>query len=755
MSNLRDGELPSWPEVRMLLESPSVDSETKRALALRYFDNIEEQGDVSLYGFESREQFDELSSKHREELSISGWDTATESSFDGDVYDSYTAAREEFDNARRQEAQDQQKAIQEDKESLGKLADSASKTDAGVENSNEILDLGNSCVKAIGDLVAPYNRARGIVASQLPYYNLQDDVVRLYDEQRDVRFDRFGNVGADLTAVADAMADAWTAQDNRMATVFGDWTGQGQESAQSAWARMRHGEDAVEQALRDNANAVDRACASVADSCRNKVGWLQKFEISGGFQGVEWYEIDRLCDIAELGRNASDNDFKHFIQYMPPDLRAQLRDDCGDLEGELKDRAQEWAKQWLQRFCEWFSGYLDDFRKTCENVRTAVDAAWDTLNDQLADSPTDAFNQHAGSAVLAPGAQPPGRSGADGGGATDVAGGPGIGGGAAGPGSAGGGGSTASVPAMSSPPSGGQPAGAPAAGEPAEPGSPAQATDPVTGEPPEIDPGTSLTVTQGDRRLSMVEPNDLGEMTISVENGSGEPSEFTLDFTGGGSSQMLGAGQAAAYRPDEDGASHIEADGLAITARQPAGAAGPTLVTVDDGSGEPITYSLGAESPDGANSFGGPESFEDTESSDGTVASDQQTSAQGWFSDALSESAGTGAGVAAGLSSGEPAPLRMRSDAEVAQQGSAGLGTAPGGGGAHAAADGGASGGSAMGGMGMMGAGMAGAGGQGGEDQQRGTSGFLVDDTIFDIGDTAVRISGNIDDGVGDEVDLK
>src|SRR5699024_10727026 len=114
-------------------------------------------------------------------------------------------------------------------------------------------------------------------------------------------------------------------------------------------------------------------------------------------------------------------------------------------------------------------------------------------------------------------------------------------------------------------------------------------------------------------------------MSITIDNGEGDPVEVKLDFgsssdgelggegqqpgdEGGvvsGADQKIGPGgsgderqEAAApevYRPDQDGTIHVERDGLAITAERPEGPDGPTTVTVEDGSGEPTTYTLGRE----------------------------------------------------------------------------------------------------------------------------------------------------------------
>ncbi len=158
----------------------------------------------------------------------------------------------------------------------------------------------------------------------------------------------------------------------------------------------------------------------------------------------------------------------------------------------------------------------------------------------------------------------------------------------------------------------------PVTGEPLE-------VNPETGEPYPIDPETGeaikdldgrekLTVEQGDQKFTMTEPNDDGEMGITVEDGAGELSEYRLDFSEEDAEGAEGekAGESdfgpqgseqgtsdKVYRPGPDGKIHIEDGNLKITAEQPKGPDGPTVVTVDNGEGEPVTYTLGdTDSPE-------------------------------------------------------------------------------------------------------------------------------------------------------------
>ena len=180
--------------------------------------------------------------------------------------------------------------------------------------------------------------------------------------------------------------------------------------------------------------------------------------------------------------------------------------------------------------------------------------------------------------------------------------------------------------------------------------------DPSTGQPYPIDPRTgeavkteheapeTVTVQHGEHKITMSEPDDHGKMAVSVGDGSGHDKAYQLDFgdqadqagkapgTGAGAAQADSAarphdgsaqpahdGQGPAakphdapggpvhkqpdgtapttdpnqvHRPGPDGKIHIEDGNLKITAERPSGPDGPTVVTVDDGSGEPTKYTL-------------------------------------------------------------------------------------------------------------------------------------------------------------------
>lgn len=772
MGVMRDGELPAWPEVQRILDNEAVPLEQRQELALRYFSNVADESPADLlyddptgYGFNSDEQFEKIRKQYEDKLGVA--DQNPDADDDGDVMAAYTAAHETRDRLQQQQLDSLDKSIQGDRETLASLEASASDTSVSAANSDEILAHGKHVLDEIGLLNPVYGRAISVLGEGRRTYSMAE-LEEEYYEQSGIPFGKFAGAAEELSQLRGAVSDCWADQSGRMETVFANWGGAGKESARQSWHGIRGGKDEVESALRSSSEAIVRSTAAVAKSCRNKVGWMLEYRTSAEFgPAYPYFDLERLCDIAALARAASDNDLLHFVDRMPPNLATKIQDEAGDLEGEHKDAAAEWAKTVLRGFTKWFDQYLSDFQRMCDNEFNRVNSIWDKLNTALSEAPVDAFSGNAGAAEPnttggagfggPPGGAPSAPSAPSAGAAAVPAAAVG-GGGAGGAGSAG---QIPPAPVGTAPQSVGQPEGAsPVTGEPLE-------TDPETGEAV-TEPGEEqevVTVSHSDRTISLSEPDADGAMTVSIADGSGAPETFRLDFdtdtpwqpsdeqdTG---SQGAEIGDSQIHRPDPDGVIRIEQEGATITAERPEGASGATLVTVDDGAGEPVTYTLGAETqPSDSDS----DSAAVTEPVSAEPVSaepegNQQTSAQGWFGDVFGDS---GSGVAAGIA-GEAAEAPAfgdgaRTDATASQEGTAGLGTAPGGGTAHSGSDG--SDPASMRGMGMMGAGMAGAGaGGGGSDQERGPSGFLVENDLFDVGDSAVRISGTLGELTDEEAE--
>ncbi|WP_275291642.1 hypothetical protein [Amycolatopsis sp. La24] len=662
----RNGTIPSFQEFQQLMNDPSVPDNTKRGLALRYFDYVEdeeEEGDAQSYGFQGDEDRNHWRDFYKKRFNISEGDMDWETSSAGDVDKWYSMAKGDADKGAKAAQDKQQQAVDGDKQKLKDQGAKNTDTDPGVANSNEILDLGVSGLQPFRNLLPLYNRARGLVAQNLPEHPFQPHVGDPFDEQRDIPFDKFKAAAKELTDVNASIVDAAADQDNRMATVFANWSGNARDSAQQSWKGITDGTKAVEQTLKDGAGLIDRSIASIAKLIRAKCQWLQEYYITeyptkGQFSPGD---IDRLIRVAEMGRNASDDDFKHFVRFMPEDLKNTVNGDKCDLGDDTKDAGQEWAKKWLAGFCGFMDKHVTNWQQVCEHTRTSVDQVWNELGASLGKAREDLFTTSSKPADQGGGKQ------SDGGGQQTT------------PSSSGGGGKDSGMPSTGG--SGPTPAAAQTPKMPETPQTQPQSAeglnpvthqplevDPKTGQPYPIDPKTgaalkpeepeTMTVEHDGHKISMSEPGKDGHMGISVDDGTGKQKTYDLDFgdqakpdatqppgtpvpgqqhpdpaTGFGPQGHDGAqshdgaqgtgqghdgapGQDAAknqdgaqkYQPGPDGKIHIQDGKLSIVAERPSGADGPTVVTIDDGSGHPTKYTLGddgALNPSGHTAGGG------------------------------------------------------------------------------------------------------------------------------------------------------
>jgi uncharacterized protein YukE len=196
---------------------------------------------------------------------------------------------------------------------------------------------------------------------------------------------------------------------------------------------------------------------------------------------------------------------------------------------------------------------------------------------------------------------------------------------------------------------------------------PAEGMNPITGKPLEVDPETGkpfpidpktgeafnglgdhqgrVRVQQGDHTIAMSEPDKTGKMDVSVDDGTGHQKDYKLafddvkgdvnadgkfdpvtagkdgDFGPPGAQKEGAPGADGVFKPDADGKIHIQDGNLKIIAERPDGPDGATVVTVDDGKGEPAKYTLDAKDSDESDSNGG-----DVKLSDEPTTSDARAS---------------------------------------------------------------------------------------------------------------------------------
>jgi hypothetical protein len=370
--------------------------------------------------------------------------------------------------------------------------------------------------------------------------------------------------------------------------------------------------------------------------------------------------------------------------------------------------------------------------------------------------------------------------------------------------------------------------------------------DPSTGRPYPIDPQTGIPIKadqstvdtmsakQGNDTIAMSEPGEDGKMMVSVDDGSGKLRSYQLDFgngrvdgnqagvaqqvsnSGSVEGQPLSALQAQlspqpvsvppaaldhSFTAQPDGTIHVDDGNLKIVAERADGPNGATTVTIDNGSGQPATYTLtphadpstlDASNPafhTGQGIPDHPQAIPESQPvpSHGAAAVDAQSTVDNnavlanqpvQASHSLSTEGPTAqpdlpaapvqstslASVDSAHDFTSPSPVAEHASNHLADLGDTsyldagqngvsaqkahddssaelvGLGSAPVG---HDQSSVDPSGG--MGGMGMMGGMMGGAGGHGG-DQERGSNVYQDPSSLFSVGEAVNRISGSLDD---------
>ncbi|MGH3858091.1 MAG: hypothetical protein ACRDSQ_00540, partial [Actinokineospora sp.] len=292
---------------------------------------------------------------------------------------------------------------------------------------------------------------------------------------------------------------------------------------------------------------------------------------------------------------------------------------------DLASQYNEVVTQWRERIKACVDAVKADFETFNESVNTL-----NTVGKAGEGSPTDPFAKIAPpKPVNDPGDQPgntPGKTpdDKDGNQPGNKSGG---GGGGGNPGGGGGGGGGGPKPEIKMPeplkvdavpdPGATTPAGAidPATGLP---------IDPATGQPVKPQTAETVTIKNGANEIAVSSPDGAGKVKVTVDDGTGKPKTYEMDFGAGGSGGAGGVpgqpglpgqsgvgGGATAFGPDgrpvaaggaqdlaqqvmagPDGKAVISEGDLTITAEMAPGSSDTILVTVDGGTGEPITYTL-------------------------------------------------------------------------------------------------------------------------------------------------------------------
>ncbi|MFD2422311.1 hypothetical protein [Amycolatopsis pigmentata] len=588
--------MPSWEEIKAVLDSPYVPADKKNRMMDAY--------DRDTFNFNDEQE--EYAKKYLEgyaEGDNSGWKPGFG---DHGLQSAYDDAKADMDAGR---AEEKQGTDAKDKASaaLAALSPPAS-GGTGTRNSNDVLDLGRPACDFFCQWIDQIWNKRPS-GGTLDYMK---EIWGRYNRDRNIDFAKLLADTEDLTAAHKVNDETIGTAKTELNTLFTEWKGEGATAARVKFEEKIEPEHRkLQEHIDGAAKLVPQVTSAVFDAVVTKVD-----SVLGLYRTtVAHAPLEMANKVVKIARKETDKksdllDVAGWVDSVcGSDLSARLQSDDCALNDENRDYAYDLCAKWVAgSFTPEFQGLLDAFNGYCETAQSTIEQQWDALTGYL-NGYHNEFTEPAATGQ----ATPPARTGG-GGGVTPAANGSGSGSLPAANGSGGG----SAMPSV--PPPSAEGTEDPATVAEAVKKESGEGTNPFTGKPLEIDPATGqpypidpatgqavkdaghperLTVRQGDNEIEMSEPAKDGTMEIKIDDGHGGTRDFKLDWDGGPGQDTAGVVASPSgekvYTPGPDGKIHIQDGGLTITAERPSGPDSATAVTVDDGTGRPATYTLGRD----------------------------------------------------------------------------------------------------------------------------------------------------------------
>ena len=595
------------------------------------------------------------------------------------------------------------------------LDDSQKRLDEGnFKNSDEIIDQADAGLKIFDDFYPRYTKAGGQSnmggGGDAPGAGLDPQSLRAATKQfRGIDFTAFKTDADALAAASKSVGESNQQLATAWANNMAEWKGSGATAAAKYKSKLDAGAATLTQALNNAPGTITQGIGTIEKQVTDFAKQVHNSYGDGKMAQLTPADVDNLLKskeqlpgviqqleqkIQELNNRSTFDKivggvigFFAFgpigaiagvigISFADKITEDNIEEETAKYKQALAD-TQTKLQQFTQEYATKANSVQQQASNTLQGVKQSYDAMLQGLGQGMEKDPFAGLgspNEKGGSDSK--------RSGGGGGGGN---GGGGSGGGGTG---AGGGGGGTTAPESTTPSDPAQVADAakkeaeqginPITGKPLE-------IDPETGQPYPIDPKTgeaikdagddqdTVTVQKGDNKIEMSEPDKDGKMDIKIADGAGTAKDYQLDWgdddkakaegatgpTDPGTGATAGAPEAAApgatgdkvYTPGPDGKIHIQDGNLQITAERPGGPDGPTVVTVDDGSGTPTSYTLGDEEKGAA---GEAASAVPGSSSDASAATGSTGSAAGQLGDALEAGQSGDASATAGAT-GQPA----------------------------------------------------------------------------------------------------
>ncbi|WP_290058914.1 hypothetical protein [Amycolatopsis solani] len=603
--------MAEWAEIKKVLDDPNVSMEAKSKL-------MEEYGEDT---FNFNDEEEEYAKKYIENYSDT-WafnDDWLPGSSD-DVDEALKEAQQEA-ASKNQEHQRQTDARDQAKKNLDGITTPT--LGAGAKSSDEQLDQGNVAV----DLLAKWTDEVWNHIKDGEKKNSQTELKDKFHENRGIQYQKFLSDADDLGKAHKVVEEALGKSDTELQTLFGEWKGKGANAAEIKYDETikPHAKE-LSQQIEGAAKLIPETVTHVYDAVKKKVDEVLQLHRPV----IAEADIPMAKDVLKIA-NEETEEFDDFMKVAgwidsvnaknnnPSNLAERLQNDDGCFNDENITYGRQVTRYWRDgAFSKEYKGLISAFEGSCKTAKDTIDQQFGALarfmdgyRNQLTEAKSEGKPDTGG------GDKTGNTGGGDKGGNTGGGTGSGTGGGT------GGGGTT---PSATEPPKTDD-AAKPEDGKNPITGKPLE-VDPATGEPYPIDPKTgeaikdmddtdTVSVKKGDNTIEMSEPDKEGKQDISVDDGHGNKKDYHLDwgdddkaeagkdgkdgakadgsFGPQGSEKAVKEGQPSAdgsYKPGPDGKIHIQDGNLKITAERPEGPGGPTIVTVDDGKGEPTTYTL-------------------------------------------------------------------------------------------------------------------------------------------------------------------
>ncbi|MDX3191335.1 hypothetical protein PV458_23250 [Streptomyces sp. MN03-5084-2B] len=601
--------MAEWAEIKKVLDDPNVSMAAKSKL-------MEEYSEDSVYFNDEEEEY---AKKYIDSYSDT-WqfsDDFLPGSSD-DVDEALKEAQQEA-AAKGQEHERQTAERDQAKKNLDGIG--APTLGAGAKSSDEQLDQGNVAV----DLLAKWTDEVWNKIKDGERKDTQKDLKDKFHENRGIQYQKFLGDADDLSKAHKVVEDALTKSDTELQTLFDAWKGKGANAAEIKYDETikPHAKE-LSQQIDGAAKLIPQTVTQVYTAVKKKVDEVLQLHRPV----IAEADIQMAKDVLKIA-NEETKEFDDFMKVAGwidavnakhnnnSNLAERLQNDDGCFNDENITYGQQVCRYWRDgAFRTEYLSLIAAFDGSCKTAKDTIDQQFGALArymDGYRNQLTEAKNEGGGDKTGTTGNT--GNTGNTGTGST----------GSTGTGSTGSTGSGATTPSAAEPPKAEEPP-KPEEGKNPITGKPLE-VDPSTGEPYPIDPKTgeaikdaddtdTVSVKKGDNTISMSEPDKAGKQDISVDDGHGNKKDYHLDWgdddkaeagkdgaakdgaTGDkasfgpqGSQQAVKDGDGS-YKPGPDGKIHIQDGNLKITAERPEGPDGPTIVTVDDGKGEPTTYTL-------------------------------------------------------------------------------------------------------------------------------------------------------------------